>query len=49
MMSGGAFILLKSRIPAAECPKQAERRLAGLVKMPGNNARGDDEPTFCPI
>jgi hypothetical protein len=33
MIGQGAFILLKIRMPAGECPKQAEGRLTDLSKI----------------
>jgi len=33
MMGGGAFILLKAGRPGPESAKQAENRLAGLLKV----------------
>jgi hypothetical protein len=47
MMGGGAFILLKAGRPGPESAKQAENRLAGLLKVlhiacpsDGKSARG---------
>jgi hypothetical protein len=37
MIGQGAFILLKIRMPAGECPEQAEGRLTDLSKILGKS------------
>jgi hypothetical protein len=37
MIGSGAFILLKIRVPAGECPGQAEGRLTVLSKILGKS------------